>query len=164
MATKNDLTQELVCDLFEYRDGELFYKKSRGHIKHGSMAGTIRKDARKHTIINGKHYMNHRIIFLMFNGYIPEFVDHIDNDPTNNRVENLRECTRTENSWNKRLQHNSTTKIKGVSWHKQSRKWGARITVNGKRMELGRFKDIELAELVAMEARRKYHKEFAHHG
>lgn len=164
MATHNEITQDLVVSLFEYKDGELFYKVTRGHLKHGSIAGTIRKDGRKHVIINGKHYMNHRVIFLMFNGYLPEFVDHINNDPTDNRIENLRQCTRTENSWNKRIQHNSTTKIKGVSWHKQSKKWGARITVNGKRMELGRFNDIELAELVVIEGRNKYHKEFARHG
>jgi hypothetical protein len=164
MASHNELTPVFLHGLFDYVDGELFYRVSRGHIKKGAMAGTVRKDGRKQTIINGKHYLNHRLVFLMHHGYLPEFIDHINGNPRDNRLENLREATRVENAWNKKMQHNNTSGIKGVCWHKQSEKWDVRITVGAKRIGLGRFVDIELAELVAVEGRDKYHKEFARNG
>ena len=57
----------------------------------------------------------------------------------------------------------SASNIKGLRLHKNN-KWEARIQVNNKSKYLGVFDDIELAELVVMEARNKYHKEFANNG
>jgi hypothetical protein len=56
---------------------------------------------------------------------------------------------------------NNTSGIKGVCWHKSTNRWYVQLQVNKKMKYLGIYEDIELAELVAIEARAKYHGEFA---
>ena len=70
----------------------------------------------------------------------------------------------TKNGKNRKTPKNNTSGVKGVSWHKRSKKWVVSIGVNWKRKALGYFDDLDLAELVSIEARNKYHGEFANHG
>ena len=55
-------------------------------------------------------------------------IDHKDRNPLNNQKSNLRECTRSQNTMNSRKRRNSSSKYKGVSWHKASKKWYSRIS------------------------------------
>ena len=66
-------------------------------------------------------------------------VDHIDNDCITNHVDNLRYVTQQENSQNRNSCENSTSKYKGVSYHKQNNKWVAQIQLDGKLIHLGSF-------------------------
>src|SRR3990167_473031 len=72
-------------------------------------------------------------------------VDHKNGDGLDNRKENLRVCTRTENSRNRAQQKNNTSGYKGVSWNKERRKWDAKIKVGKKHVFIGRFKTKEEA-------------------
>jgi GTP:adenosylcobinamide-phosphate guanylyltransferase len=84
-------------------------------------------------------------------------VDHIDADTTNNRRNNLRVITNAQNIQNKKgARRDSNTGIRGVNWHKPSNKWVARFQVDGKRINLGTFDDINEAEKAVKEARAKY--------
>ena len=157
------LTQELVKDLFEYRNGELYWKIARQGIKIGNKAGCVSNSGYLRTDINRKKYLNHRIIFLYHHGYLPKFLDHIDNNKINNRVENLREATSHQNNCNTKTRTDNTSGIKGVCWDKDVKKWRVQLQVNGKKTHIGIYADIELAELVVTEARNKYHGEFAKH-
>lgn len=65
--------------------------------------------------------------------------DHINGDKLDNRRENLRSATRSQNSVNKPKQQNCSSKYKGVCWHKQRSCWKAEIKINGKRKHLGVF-------------------------
>ena len=159
------LSKEMLNELFEYRDGEIYYKVSRSRNKAGSKAGTYRPhDNAYQVIINGKHYLTHRIVFMMHNGYLPQYVDHIDRNRSNNKIENLREATHSQNAYNSTIRKDSKTGIKNVSWNKVDKSWKVRIQANNTRITIGQFKDLELAELVAMEARNKYHGEYANNG
>jgi hypothetical protein len=158
------ITQELTHRLFEYRDGELYWKVSVGSVKAGAKAGTLKQPGYFKTRIDGKFYLNHRLIFLMHHGHLPEYLDHIDNNPSNNRIENLRAATLTENKYNSKLSKNNTSGVKGVSWYKAENNWRVKIYVNGKQKHFGYFEDLELADLVATMAREKYHGAFANHG
>ena len=159
------LTQEQLLDLFEYKDGELFYKKSPlPKIKVGSKAGSIGKLGYVNVSIDSKKHSAHRLIFLMMNGYVPVFIDHINCNRADNRIENLRGCSRQENGRNVSSRKSSKSGIKNVSWHKPTNKYQVDIMVDGKKKYFGVFENIELAELVAMEARNKYHGAFANHG
>ena len=100
---------------------------------------------------------------MMHYGYLPKYIDHVDGDSVNNRIENLREATNQQNAYNQKLRKNSTSGVKGVNWDKDTNKWRVRIQINGKHTHIGSFEDLMLAELVAVEARDKYHKEFARH-
>lgn len=92
-----------------------------------------------------------------------EFVDHIDGDTFNNTRPNLRLATSAQNGQNRGKQPNNTSGYKGVTWHKATQKWLAKIRVNGKTIHLGVFNDIELANKACIAAREKYHGEFAKH-
>lgn len=158
MATKNYPTKEQLHQLFEYKDGELYWKK-----RNQNKAGSLRNDGRKHITINYKIYKLHRIIFLWHHGYLPKEIDHIDGNPLNNRIENLREATRYQNLMNKKKTKQNTSGCKNVSWNKSAKKWLVSMQVNGKRKYLGIYDDLELADLVATEARDKFHGNFANH-
>jgi hypothetical protein len=159
------ITQELLQGMFDYNDGNLI-RKSTGKIVSCSKTSGQRY---LRISINNKTYSLHRVIYLHQNGYLPKCVDHIDGDRFNNKIENLREVTQQQNCLNRK--HKSTSKspyknvylqppTKNKEW---SRNWVVSLTVNGSRKYIGSFKDLELADLVAHEARNLYHGQFARH-
>lgn len=100
----------------------------------------------------------HRIIIGAIKG---QEVDHINGDPLDNRVKNLRLCTKSENCRNKKMYKNNTLGVRGVVFHKPSGLYNARISVKpGKRIHIGYFKKIEDASKAYEEAAKKYYKEF----
>jgi hypothetical protein len=150
------VTQKLLQDVFSYQDGEL--------IRKGKVAGSINKRGYRCIYLDTKIYKAHRLIFLYHHGYLPEQVDHVDGNKLNNRIENLRAANNSVNMMNRGLMKNNTSGSKGVFWCKDYQKWRVAVRINKKLRSFGRFEDIELAELVAIEVRNKYHKEFANHG
>lgn len=158
------LTKELCDELFEYRDGVLYWKVSKGNqVSIGTPAGTLHHSGYLQTKIKDKFYLNHRIIFLMCNGFLPKRIDHKDGDPMNNLISNLRGATQSQNRMNSRVYKSTASGVKGVSRSSSGNKWRVRIKINGKEIHIGSYNDIELATLVAEEARNKYHGEFARH-
>jgi hypothetical protein len=164
------LTQEMVREMFDYRDdGKLIrrYSTSGNGNYAGKVIGTTPDGTRSNrysaTKINGQHWCVHKLIYLYHHGVVPPQLDHINRDTSDNRIENLRPANSSQNSCNRKLFSNSTSGCKGVSWIKASKKWLAHITLNKKMMKLGMFDDLELAELVAIEARDLYHGQYANH-
>lgn len=104
MERHSDITTELLHEHFAYEDGVLYWKKpiQNSPVKAGSKAGRSVKQGYLQTCFKRKRLLNHQIIFKMFHGYIPNELDHIDRNVLNNRVENLRACTRSENLRNRR--------------------------------------------------------------
>ena len=90
-----------------------------------------------------------------------KYYDHIDRNPLNNRRNNLRPATISENSYNKSKYKNNTSGVTGVNWNKNSGKWVAQIQVNNKKMGLGYFNIKEDAIKTRLEAEAKYYGEFA---
>lgn len=88
-------------------------------------------------------------------------VDHINHNCLDNRKTNLRVCDHMDNTKNRLLNQNSTTKHKGVHWHKRDCVYQAQITVNKKKIYLGRFSNINDAIAVRNEAEKKYFGEYA---
>ena len=103
------------------------------------------------------------MIYLMFHNKLPKYVDHIDGNKLNNKIENLREATNAQNSWNAGIRKNNTSGVKGVYWEKKSNCWHAQCFVNYQNHFLGRYKNIEEAKKVVAEFRTKHHGEFAKH-
>jgi hypothetical protein len=153
------LTKELLHTYFEYCDGDLIRKDSLRKRKT-----TPRKSEYATTMFLGKVYKTHRLIYMYHYGYMPKQIDHIDGNKYNNQVENLRACLPSNNSMNIGIRKNSATGFKGVTWEPNRQKWRARVCVQSKTVFSGRFDDLELADLVATEAREKYHGAFANHG
>jgi hypothetical protein len=89
-------------------------------------------------------------------------IDHINHNPSDNRIKNLRLATRRENSRNRRGAKNKTSKYKGVSYAPRSDRWLAHIRINGKSTHLGSFETEELAHAAYCETAKKLHGEFFH--
>ena len=79
-------------------------------------------------------------------GHWPKhIIDHINQDPSDNRWDNLRAVNHSQNGLNSKISKNNRSGYTGVSWHKQKRKWQAHIRIKGKRRFLGYFTSIEKA-------------------
>ena len=73
----------------------------------------------------------------------------------------MREANRSQQLCNTKIRSNNTSGIKGVCWDKAKQKWLVRVNKDKKNVYMARFDDLELAELVAIEARAKFHGEYA---
>ena len=156
------LDKDIITEYLEYKDGNLYWKKPNSNkVKAEQNAGYITKHNYHRVCILGKQYYTHRLVFLMHHGYLPKFIDHIDGNKLNNKIENLREVSHFQNMANVKKKKNNTSGCKCVCFDKSRNKWFVRVTVNKKTYNIGRYKDLELAELVAIEAMHKYHKEYA---
>ena len=150
-------------ELFDYRDGKLLHKTTRGGQKKGSVAGIINDRGYRVIGINGDKFKAHRLVWAWHHGDEPENIDHIDGDKSNNRITNLRACTHLDNCANRGAPPNNTSGIKGLSWHKRDKVWRARVAAGGKRYEKA-FKDKDDAVKFVRELRERLHGEFANHG
>ncbi len=80
---------------------------------------------------------------------------------SNNKWENIRKATKTQNFANKRKYSNNKSGIKGVCWDKDNNRWLAQIQVSKQKIKLGRYINIEDAKAAYAEAAKKYFGEFA---
>lgn len=106
----------------------------------------------------------HRMVYMhraVLDAQPGQRVDHINGDRLDNRRENLRLVSGSQNQQNRRLASHSTSGYKGVCWHRGTRKWHTRITVNRKRIHLGYYEDLETAALVYDAAARLFFGEYA---
>lgn len=159
------MMQNEFTEIFDYKDGKLFNKFTRSpNSKKGEEAGSLSHYGYIEIRYKNKLYKAHRIIFLMFHGYLPKEIDHINCNRIDNRIENLRPATRSENNRNTRLQTRNKTGYKGVWFDKERNKYQAYIRVNNKRIHLGRFATAEEADKVVKQHREIYHKDFANNG
>ena len=165
-------TQEELLKIVEYRDGKLFWRdgrKGRGLYRLGRAGSTKPNSAgtlRINITINGvaRSYLQHRIIYIYHYGKCPQYLDHINRDRLDNRIENLRPATRSQNNYNAGLRRDNTSGIKGICWHSRSRKWYASVMVAGKSVCLGCFSILEEAAAAVVAARAELHGEYACHG
>ena len=159
------ITQEYLREIFDYKDGELYWKKRISiRITVGKKAGSFDKRDRIFVRINKKLIALHRVIFAYHFGFFPKLIDHIDQNPLNNRIENLRPATVSQNACNSKIPSNNTSGIKGVYWHKKAKKWHARLKFEKKLVAHKLFDKLKDAEVYIKKMREIYHGEFASHG
>ena len=100
-------------------------------------------------------YRSHRVIYFLCTGIDPEekIVDHIDTNPLNNKISNLRLATHKQNQDNRKKSKNNSSGVTGVIWVKLSKKWRAEIYKDRSRIYLGLFdnKDEAVAVRIAAE-------------
>lgn len=123
---------------YDKKTGDLIWKNYRG--REGKVAGTL-KNGYVSVQLGRKQYLAHRLIWFINYGYFPEsFIDHINRDKTDNRIENLREVTNQCNQRNSNTKTNKSSGIRGVSFDKGY--WLARIKVDDKVKHVGCSKDL----------------------
>ena len=149
--------QDLLAGYFYDPDNGIFYRKVKGgNIK----CGWTDKFGHKRVRIKNKEFMMHRVIWFYVHGKWPDYeIDHINNDPSDNRICNLRDVPHYINLQNTRgyKKSVSTHPYMGISFHARDKLWCAKIRANGKRISLGYFKKPEDAANAYIAAKRRLH-------
>ena len=158
------ITYERVRELFNYDDGLLRWKmkpRKTSSVVVGSIAGSVRNtDGRRRIRVDRKFYYSYQLIYLYFHRVIPGYIDHVNGDTGDDRIHNLRECNMSQNNMNSVTPKHNKSGAKNVHWSSRNKKWIVKLKVNKINKHIGCFDDFELAELVASEAREKYHGPF----
>tara|TARA_R110000868_G_scaffold88526_1_gene246807 strand:- start:476 stop:961 length:486 start_codon:yes stop_codon:yes gene_type:complete len=156
------ITYEEAHELFEYLPtGQLVRKVTRSNnSKKGQIVGCLTPNKYLVVRINKKLTGVHRLIYFMHTKEWAKEVDHIDGNPSNNKIENLRSCSHKENIRNSPNFSHNTSGVKGVSWQPDRKKWYAYIMVDRKQINLGRHDKFEDAKEAAINARKQAFGEF----
>lgn len=156
----DELTSDRLKELVSYNpDTGVFTRKIRtsNRINLGSTAGHIRKDGYVGIKIDGRAEKCHRLAWLYVYGCWPENeIDHINGDPSDNRIANLRDISHAHNTQNTRKpRSDNTSGFLGV--HAWNGGFVASINVDKKRIKLGTFSTAEEAHAAYVEAKRRLH-------
>ena len=128
----------------------------------GKRAGTLRPDGRIAIRLNCVGHLASRLAWLYVTGSWPTSeVDHRDCIKSNDRWDNLRLATTSQNGANTHKRRNNTSGYKGVTWARRQKKWQAQIAVRGKHLYLGQFDSAKAAADAYATAASQYHGEFA---
>lgn len=158
------LTQERLKELFDYKDGELIRKTNRasnGNGKRwivGTTLGWKTDQGYIEASVDYKRYKLHRLIWLWHKGNFPTLdLDHKDGNPLNNKIENLREVTPSQNRQNiRKPMKNNKLGFQGV--YKVNNRYRTSITTNGKVKNIGYFDIPEEAHKAYILEKRKLHE------
>ena len=157
---------DLLRQLYEYVEGQVIRKSALPNTNNKYEVGT--RVGSEYTYadtgrtvrvmhIQGATYLEHRVIYALVHGVWPEYdIDHIDGNTLNNRIKNLRDATRQQNTQNVRLRTNNSSGVCGVQWNSRLKKWVAVICHNYVVKHLGCFTTIEEATEVRKEAEKLY--------
>lgn len=104
---------------------------------------TINKDGYYVGHIRNRKYLAHRVIWALFHGRWPNQIDHINGDRLDNRIENLRSVSVSENARNHKRSVVNATGVTGVCWNERLGMWHARISHEGRDKHLGYFHEFE---------------------
>jgi HNH endonuclease/AP2 domain len=158
------LTRARLRELLDYnkKTGEFRWRKRPGGGARSDLsAGHVEShQGRRRIGIDGRVYSAHQLAWFYVTGrWGKPMIDHRDGDGTNNRLNNLRPATRSQNNANRRRPRDNTSGYKGVSLHRRPGKWLATIGRNGKRIYLGTFATPQEAhEAYRKEARKLFGK------
>lgn len=163
MAVSQNLTQTELRRVLQYKPrAGVFHWKTRTsmRVKPGSRAGSIAAGGYISIKINGKNYAAHRLAWLYVHGVCPGgLIDHINGDPADNKIANLRIADRRGNRANSRASKHNKSGVKGVQCRKG--RWRAIISVGGETRHLGTFDTASQANAVYFAAAKKEFGEFA---
>jgi len=165
-----ELTQSYLRKILKYDPETGIFtwyirKNGRRPPTYNVVAGTSDADAYIIIYIDGVPYLAARLAWLYMTGKWPDGeIDHIEKPVSNNAWANLREATHQQNCHNLIKAINNTSGFKGVSWHKQTRRWRAKCVYNGQSYWLGLFDTPEEAHAAYCRAAKKLHGAFARAG
>lgn len=146
---------------YDRKNGVFYRKKSNNQNKVGDIVGNKRKNGYVIAKIKGHNILVHRLVWLFEHGEWPnELLDHIDGDKSNNKINNLRPATYTQNKLNSKTSKNNKIGLKGVQLHQKSGKYRARIFHNKRHVSLGLYNTPEEAHAAYVAKAKELHQEF----
>jgi hypothetical protein len=146
---------------YDSATGEFRWRKPMSRsVQAGDVAGALDKRGYRKVTVERRQYAAHQLAWLYMRGkWCSVVIDHRDGNPFNNRWDNLRRATVSQNNANRRVQRNNACGFKGV--RREWRRWRARISKNGRTCHLGSFATPEEAHTAYVAAARKLYGEFA---
>jgi len=159
----NEIAADQVRELLELDAGTgvLRWRKTGRGRRLDRIAGSPDRHGYLQTRIGGRIYFNHRLVWLYVHGSWPQnVIDHINGNPTDNRIENLRDVTRKTNQENQRkaAASNKTTGLLGASLHSKTGKYVAAIQTDRKTRYLGLHETPEQAHATYLKAKHRLHQ------
>lgn len=133
MLVRKKLNQRLVRKLFRYENGNLFWRvRTNSRICFDRPVGVPHTNGYVTTKIFRRTMYVHRLVYLFCKGTTPKYIDHINRKRDDNRIENLRECSHSDN-------HGNRERLGGIKFNEKHGNWKARITKNKTHFWLGTF-------------------------
>lgn len=165
---KNPPTQNLLRELFHYdpETGIFIRRKSTSNrVKVGDVVGSLSKTSGYVRICVGSRlYKAHQLAWIYVHGSAPDRpLDHVNGVRSDNRIGNLRQANKQQNSANSKTNTRNRSGVKGVTWCRHAQKWMACIKVNYRTIYLGYFAEIADAAKARQAAAEKHFGEFAQH-
>jgi HNH endonuclease/AP2 domain len=158
------LTRARVRELLHYdpKTGQFRWRERPGG-RHSPSAGHVsRQQDGRYFKIDGSIYSEHKLAWFYMTGrWCKPTIDHRDGNITNNRWNNLRRATASQNNANRRRPRHNTSGYKGVYRSRRSGQWCAHIGRNGQTIHLGTFPTPQAAHAAYLAAARKLFGEFA---
>lgn len=166
MKKRNPIDVALVRNRLQYDPiiGTFTWRvKPCKNVAVGQIAGSTHRDGYTYICIDYKSYAAHRLAWAIYYGIDAEReIDHKNGIKHDNRIENLREASSSENMSNYPRPKSNTSGVKGVCWDRCKNLWVARIRIgNGRRKHIGLFDSLEEAAAAYARASEEYHKEFS---
>lgn len=167
------------CFVLDAETGQLYWKaRPDDHFNDGrgsgswnarlagKAAGTTCTEGggRKQVRLLNRLFLYHRIVYALANeldmSEVPDIIDHINGDQSDNRPVNLREADKFQSIWNRRKKEDTRSAFKGISYHRRDNLWKSEIMANGKRVTLGYFKDEAQAAAAYVGAAKVLHGDY----
>jgi hypothetical protein len=159
------LTRARLRELLHYdpKTGQFRWRKRpRNGLRRGPAAGCVSQQGYRYISIDRRVYREHQLAWFYMTGrWGRPTIDHRDRDATNNRWDNLRRATASQNNANRRRPRQNTSGYKGVCRCRKSGKWRAFIGRNRQIIYLGRFPTPQAAHAAYVAAARKLFGGFA---
>ena len=134
--------QSLLKQLrYEVDTGLLWWKEKKINRQMDKSCGTLHHNGYLYLRMDGRLYTLHRVIWKMVTGREPDHLDHINGCRIDNRLSNLREVSRNQNNRSIGITKANSSGYIGVRFSEKEKCWTTQITVERKRISLGRFKD-----------------------
>lgn len=155
-------SEELRSQVWYDEQTGLFHSlRKTARSKIGDVVSSFRKDGYCCLNVFGQRFLAHRMVWLyMYDEWLDKNVDidHIDGNPSNNLVTNLRVVTRSENLQNQRkLRKNNVVGINGISWHSAREVFVVQLSIGGEHKFGGHHKTIGAAICALSALKAKWH-------
>jgi len=159
--TEKQIPIETLRELFSYDPATgVLTRRDLGRV-----VGSLRSDGYLSATVKYRSLLVHRIVFACYHGRWPNGrLDHKNEIKSDNKIENLREATNSQNVCNCGKRKTNTSGVKGVHFYKPTGKWMAQLQIDGRKIFVGYFTEISDAKSTLEQKRAEMHGEFANHG
>lgn len=159
-----DINELKSCLEYNQDTGIFTWIKSKRKSIIGKVAGSPDRHGYIDINVHGVRSKAHKFAWLYVYGEWPDEIDHINGVKYDNRISNLRKCTKSQNMKNRKIQKNNKTGYVGVCFDNTCNRYRATAKLNGKKFHLGMYKTAIEASEAYVEFAKKNHGEFLYHG